>query len=105
MQISCHHYLKFYFFSYLSNFLYYLRDQGVYTHVFRSRARSSEVKVPQVEQEVVRGVGDPRAAPPMDTEDMEIAFKSTTGMVTKQSHGRHIIYSHHITIIGIYNIK
>ena len=54
--------------------------------------RSSEVKVPQVEQEVVRGVGDPRAAPPMDTEDMEIAFKSTTSMVTyensKQTHGR-----------------
>jgi len=53
--------------------------------------RSSEV--PQVEQEVVRGVGDPRDAPPMDTEDMEIAFKSTTGMVTyepnKQSHGLH----------------
>jgi len=34
MQISCRHYLKFYFFSYLSNLLYYLRDQGVYTHVF-----------------------------------------------------------------------
>jgi len=54
--------------------------------------RSSEVKVPQVEQEVVTGVGDPWAAPTMDTEDMEIAFKSTTGMVTygptKQSHGR-----------------
>jgi len=29
MQISCRHYVKFYFFSYLSNFLYYLRDQGV----------------------------------------------------------------------------
>jgi len=55
--------------------------------------RSSEVKVPQVEQEVVRSVGNPRAAPPMDTEDMEIAFKSTTGMVTheptKQPYGRH----------------
>ena len=44
--------------------------------------RSSEVKLPQVEQEVVRGVGDLQVAPPMDTDDVEIAFKSTTGMVT-----------------------
>ena len=55
--------------------------------------RSSEVKVPQVEQEVVRGVGDLQAAPSMDTEDVEIAFKSTTGMVTSepttQTNGRH----------------
>jgi len=28
MQISCRHYLKFYFFSHLSNFLYYLRELG-----------------------------------------------------------------------------
>jgi len=57
--------------------------------------RSSEIKVPQVEQEVVRGVDDPQAAPPMDTEDVEIAFKSTTGMVTNehntQTNGRHIL--------------
>ena len=44
--------------------------------------RSSEVKVPQVEQEVVKGVGDPQSAPPTDIEDVEIAFRSTTGMVT-----------------------
>jgi len=53
----------------------------------------SEVKIPQVEQEVVRGVGDPRAAPPTDIEDVEITFRSTTGMVThehtKQTNGRH----------------
>ena len=54
--------------------------------------RSSEVRVPQVEQEVVRDVGDPRAAPPMDTKNVEIAIKVTTGMVThehtKQTNGR-----------------
>ena len=55
--------------------------------------RSSEVKVPQVIQEVVMGVGELQSAPAMDTEDVEIAFKSTTGMVThentEQTSGRH----------------
>ena len=59
--------------------------------------RSSEVKVSQVEQEVARGVGDPRTAPSMDTKDVEIAYKSTTGMVTyeptKQYNGRHMLQS------------
>ena len=55
--------------------------------------KSSEVKVPQVEQEVVIGVGDPQSTPPIDTADAEIAFKSTAGMAdnedTKQTKGRH----------------
>ena len=53
---------------------------------------SSEVKVPQVMQEVVMGVGELQSAPSMDTEDVDIAFRSTTGMVTyeptKQTNGR-----------------
>jgi len=71
------------------------RDEGhqdVFVAMSEVWPRSSEVKVLQVEQEVVRGVCDLQAAPPMDTDDVEIAFKSTTGMVTyeptKQSHGR-----------------
>ena len=42
--------------------------------------RSSESKVPQVEQEVVMGVGDPQSAPPVGTVDAVIAFKSSTRM-------------------------
>ena len=44
--------------------------------------RSSEFKVPQVEQEVVMGVGDPQSAPRVGTVDAEIVFKPTTGMAT-----------------------
>ena len=42
--------------------------------------RSSEVKVSQVEQEVVLGVCDPQSAPPIDIVDAEIVFKPTTGI-------------------------
>jgi len=41
--------------------------------------RSSEFNVPQVEQEVVMGVGDPQSTPPVGTADSEITFKPTTG--------------------------
>ena len=42
--------------------------------------RSSEFKVPQVEQVVVIGVGDPQSAPPVGIIDSEVTFKpSTTG--------------------------
>jgi len=61
------------------------RDEGhqdVFVAMSEVGPRSSEVKVPQVEHEVIRGVGDPQSAPPTDIEDVEIAFKSTTGMVT-----------------------
>jgi len=63
------------------------RDEG-HLNVFVAESevgpRSSEVKVPQVEQEVVRGVGDPQSTPPIDTTDAKIAFKSTAGMVTHE---------------------
>ena len=54
--------------------------------------RSSEVKVPQVEQEVVMGVGDPQPAPPVEIVDAEIIFKPTAGIANNgqptQTHGR-----------------
>jgi len=58
------------------------RDEGhqdVFVAMSDVGSRSSEVKVPRVEQEVVMGVGDPQS---IDTADAEIAFRSTTGMVT-----------------------
>jgi len=71
------------------------RDEG-YQNVFIAESevgpRSSEVKVAQVEQEVVRCVGDPQSAPLIDTVEAEIVFKSTPGMVTyehtEQTNGR-----------------
>ena len=45
MQISCRHYLKFYFFLYLSNFLSYLRDQGVYMYVFMVKDQDEKFKI------------------------------------------------------------
>jgi len=44
--------------------------------------KSSEVKVPHVEQKVVIGVGEPQSAPPIEIVDAEIVFKPTTGMAT-----------------------
>ena len=41
--------------------------------------RSSEFKVPHVEQEVVMGMGDPQSAPPVGIADAEIVFRPTTG--------------------------
>ena len=62
--------------------------------------RSSEVKVRQVEQEVVMGAGDLQSTPPIDTADTvdaEIVFKPTTGMAdnnhTRQTNGRQMIGS------------
>ena len=73
-----------------------LRDEG-HQNVFVTESevgsRSSEVKVPQVEQEVV--MGDLQSTPPIDTADAKIAFKSTAGMVTyehtTQTNGRHLL--------------
>jgi len=71
------------------------RDEG-YQSMFVAEPevgpKSSEVKGPQVEQEVVMGVGDPQSTLPVDTADADIAFKSTTGLVThehtEQPNGR-----------------
>jgi len=56
--------------------------------------RLSEVRVPQVKQEVVMGAGDPRSTPPIDITDVEIVFKPTTGMAdnehTTQTNDRHL---------------
>jgi len=74
------------------------RDEG-HLNIFVTESkvgpRSSEVKVPQVEQEVVMGVGDPQSTPRIDTADAEIVFKPTTGMIdnehTTQTNGRHYV--------------
>ena len=44
--------------------------------------RSSEFKVPLVEQEVVMGVGDLQSAPTVGMIDAEIVFKPTTGIAS-----------------------
>jgi len=58
-----------------------------------------------------RGVGNPQSAAPMDTENVEIAYKSTTGMVIHepktQTNGRHwsptqgrqVIYLRHSRVV------
>ena len=57
-------------------------------------SRSCEVKVPQVEQEVLMGVCDPQSTPSIDIADAvdaEIVLKPTTDMAehTTQTNGRH----------------
>ena len=61
------------------------KDEG-HLNVFVSQSevgpRSSEVKVPQVEQEVVMGVGDLQSTLPTDIADVVTVLKPTTGMTS-----------------------
>jgi len=44
--------------------------------------RSSEVQIPQVEQEVVVGEGDPQSTPPIDMADVDTVIDLSSVMVT-----------------------